>query len=284
MSAPSPAPPISSDDSELIIEAGRSSSHYWRDLWRYRELLFFLAWRDVKVRYKQAALGATWALIQPIVTMTLFTFVFNHIAGMSSGNVPYSLLVMAGLLPWQLFASALSASSTSLGSNSNLISKVYFPRMVPPLATLGVALLDFAIVFVLYFLMAAWFGVWPTWRIALIPFFILIALTAALGGGLWLTALTVKYKDFRFLVPFLLQFGVFATPIGYRTDIIPNWRAVLSANPMTAVIEGFRWCLLGSDFKIDFVDLGISIALTSLVLISGLWYFRRTEKVFADII
>jgi lipopolysaccharide transport system permease protein len=271
-------------ENELVIEAGRSSSRYWRDLWHYRELLYFLAWRDVKVRYKQAAMGAAWALVQPIVTMTLFTFVFNHLAGMSSGRVPYPLLVMSGLLPWQLFSSALSASSTSLGANANLISKIYFPRLVPPLATLGVALLDFAIVFGLYLVMASWFSVWPTWRIVLLPFFTLVAITAALGGGLWLTSLTVKYRDFRFIVPFLLQFGVFATPIGFRTDVTPNWRFVLAANPMTAVIEGFRWCLLGGDYTIDPAGLAISLALITITLVTGIWYFRKTEKIVADII
>jgi lipopolysaccharide transport system permease protein len=269
---------------ELVLEAGRADRHYWRDLWRYRELLFFLAWRDVKVRYKQAALGAMWALVQPVVTMVLFTFVFGKLAGMPSGGVPYPLLVLAGLLPWQLFSAAFSGSSGSLVSNSHLISKVYFPRLVVPLSALAVALVDLGIALGLYGIVAAWFGVWPTWRLALLPVFIFVALLIALGAGLWLTALTVKYRDFRFIVPFLLQVGIFVTPVGYRTDNLPNWRELLALNPLSGVIDGFRWCLLGTDYPFHPAYFATSLFVGLLLLGTGLWYFRSTERTFADAI
>ena len=270
---------------ELILEAGRADAHYWRDLWRYRELLGFLAWRDVKVRYKQATLGILWALVQPVVTMVLFSFVFGKLAGMPAGrSLPYPLLVLAGLLPWQLFASAFSGSSGSMVSNANLVSKVYFPRLIVPLSALAVALIDFGIVLGLYGGLAAWFGVWPTWRLLLLPGFMLVALLIALGAGLWLTALTVKYRDFRFIVPFLLQVGVFATPIGYRTDNLPNWRELLALNPLSGIIDGFRWCLLGGDFQLNGGLFGTSLFVAAALVVSGLWFFRNSERTFADTI
>lgn len=269
---------------ELVLEAGRADTHYWLDLWRYRELLFFLAWRDVKVRYKQAVLGATWAILQPLVTMTVFWLVFGKLAGMPSGNVPYPLLVLAGLLPWQLFSGAFSGSSGSLISNAHLVSKVYFPRLVVPLSALAVAVIDFLIVLALYAVLAVILGVWPTWRVLLLPVFMLVALVIALGAGLWLTALTVKYRDFRFIVPFLLQVGVFVTPVGYRTDNLPNWRDVLALNPLTGVIDGFRWCLLGTDFKLSGAHFATSLFVAFLLLATGVWYFRKTERTFADAI
>jgi lipopolysaccharide transport system permease protein len=269
---------------ELVVEAGRSDEHYWRDLWRYRELLFFLAWRDVKVRYKQAVLGAAWAVVQPIVTMVVFTFVFGKLAGMSAGSVPYPLLVLAGLLPWQLFSGAFAGSSGSLISNAHLVSKVYFPRLVVPLSALAVAVIDFGIVLVLYAILAASFGIWPTWRLLFLPAFMLVALLIALGAGLWLTALTVKYRDFRFIVPFLLQVGVFVTPIGYRTDNLPNWRDMLALNPLSGVIDGFRWCLLGTDFNFSGPHFLMSFVVALVLLGTGMWYFRKTERSFADAI
>lgn len=277
----------STDAPVLVLEAGRAARHYWRDLWQYRELLYFLAWRDVKVRYKQAVLGAAWALIQPIVTTVLFTFVFGKLARMPAGSLPesaYPLLVMAGLLPWQLFATAFSGASGSLVANAHLVSKVYFPRLVVPLASLMVALIDFAIVLVLYAVMSAWFGVVPTWRIVFLPLFIAGGMTVALGAGLWLTALTVKYRDFRFIVPFLVQVGVFATPVGYRADNLPNWRELLALNPLTAVIDGFRWSLLGGDFRLEPTTVVTSIVVTTILVATGVWYFRSTERSFADVI
>ena len=266
---------------ELVLEAGRADAHYWRDLWRYRELLGFLAWRDIQVRYKQTALGAAWALLQPAITLVVFTYVFGRLAHMPSGNVPYPLLVMAGLL---LFANALSSASSSLVSNTHLISKVYFPRLVVPLSALAVALVDFAIVGLLYLALGAWWSFWPDWRILLLPLFTLLGLLAALGAGLWLTALTVRFRDFRFIVPFLLQLGVFLSPVGFSTATVPNWRLAFSLNPMVAVIDGFRWCLLRGEQELYLPSLFIGVAVTAALLVSGLWYFRRTERGFADVI
>ena len=267
---------------ELVIEAGRAEAHYWRDLWRYRELLGFLAWRDLQVRYKQTVLGAAWALLQPAITLVVFTFVFGRLAHMPSGDVPYPLLVMAGLLPWQLFANALSSASGSLVSNTHLISKVYFPRLVVPLSALAVALVDFLIVGLLYVTLCAWWSFWPDWRVLLLPLFTLLGLLAALGAGLWLTALTVRFRDFRFIVPFLLQLGVFLSPVGFSTTTLPNWRVLFSLNPMVAVIDGFRWCLLRGHQPFYLPGFLIGLGVTAALLASGLWYFRRTERSFAD--
>ncbi|MDP2138495.1 MAG: ABC transporter permease [Candidatus Didemnitutus sp.] len=277
----SPAPP---ESATLVIEAGRAERHYWRDLWRYRELLGFLAWRDVKVRYKQATLGVAWALLQPAVTTAIFVFVFGRLAKMPDGGVPYPLLVLAGLLPWQLFSAALSGSSGSLVSNASLISKVYFPRMIVPLSALGVALIDFFVVLGLFLAVSLWFGQIPTWHWLLLPVFVFMALATAFGLGLWLTALTVKYRDFRFIVPFLLQIGIFVSPVGYRTDFFPNWRDLMALNPLTGIIDGFRWCLLGGQQNLSTWSLVSSSTLIVVMIVAGTWFFRRTEKKFADII
>jgi lipopolysaccharide transport system permease protein len=269
---------------ELIIEAGRGSLNYWGDLWRYRDLLGFLTMRDVKVRYKQTVLGVAWALIQPVVTTIIFTFVFGKLAAMSSGGVPYPLLVLAGLLPWQLFSAALSGSSASLISNANLISKVYFPRLVIPLSSLGVALLDFLVVLVLYLGVSIWFGRIPSWHWALLPVFIAAALLLAFGAGLWFTALTVKYRDFRYIVPFVIQIGVFISPIGFSATVVPTWRKLLDLNPMTGVIDAFRWCLLSDGQPFDVRGITCSIIISAALTLSGMWYFRKMERTFADII
>jgi lipopolysaccharide transport system permease protein len=225
-----------------------------------------------------------WAVVQPAITTAIFVFLFGNLAKMPSGGVPYPLLVLAGLLPWQLFAAALSGSSGSLVGNASLISKVYFPRLLVPLSSVGVALVDFAVVLVLFTGLSAWYGHWPTWHWLVLPFFILLALAAALGAGLWLTALTVRYRDFRFIVPFLLQVGVFVSPVGYRTDYFPNWRDLLALNPLTGVIDGFRWCLLGGTHDFSAQGLGTSILLITITCVTGVWFFRRTERGFADII
>jgi lipopolysaccharide transport system permease protein len=276
--------PPSSDVPELVLEPGRAELHYWRDLWRYRELLGFLAWRDVKVRYKQAVLGAGWALIQPVITTIVFTVLFGRLAKMPDGGIPYPLLVLSGLLPWQLFSAALSGSSGSLVSNSSLISKIYFPRLIVPLSALGVALIDFSIVLALFLGVALWFGQWPTWHWLVLPFFILLSLGAALGAGLWLTALTVKYRDFRFIVPFLLQIGLFISPVGFRTDYFPSWQPLLAFNPLTGIINGFRWCLLGGNQALDPQSILTAILIIALLLFGGIRFFRKTERGFADII
>lgn len=271
-------------DSLLVIEAGRTERHYWRDLWRYRELLGFLAWRDIKVRYKQAALGVAWAVIQPAIQTVLLTFVFDKLAGMPAGNLPYPLIVFTGQLAWQLFASAFTGAGNSLVGNSHLISKIYFPRLVMPLSALGVALIDLAVLLVLAAPVAPFFGIFPSWRVLLLPLFAAVALLIALGAGLWITALTVKYRDFRFITPFLLQVGLFITPVGYRVDVLPNWRDVLALNPLTGVVEGFRWCLLGGEQSIYWPGFALSVAVAVLLVISGVWFFRKTERRFSDVI
>ena len=269
---------------ELVIEADHADSRYWADVWRYRELLGFLAWRDVKVRYKQAVLGASWALIQPIITTAIFTLVFGHLASMPSGGVPYPVLVLAGLLPWQLFSNALGSASNSIVGNGHLISKIYFPRLIVPLSSLAVALLDFAIVLVLFGVVSLLLGVIPGWQWLLLPVLILVTLLLALGAGLWLTSLTVKFRDFRYIVPFLLQVGVFVSPVGFRTDFYPNWRPLLGLNPLTGIIDGFRWCLLRGNQQIDPLALAYTVAVTAFLLVTGLRYFRKTERQFADVI
>lgn len=268
----------------MVIETGRAERHYWRDLWRYRELLGYLAWRDVKVRYKQASLGVAWALIQPAITTGIFVFLFGNLAKMPDGGMPYPLLVLSGLMAWQLFSAALSGASGSLVSNSSLISKVYFPRLIVPLSSLGVALIDFVVVLALFLGVALWFGHWPTWHWLVLPVFVLMTLGAAFGLGLWFTALTVKYRDFRFIVPFLLQIGIFVSPVGYRTDFFPNWRDLLALNPLTGIIDGFRWCLLGGSHSLPAVGLLSSVLIINLFIAGGVWFFRRTERQFADVI
>ena len=274
----SPIPPT------LVIEAGRAEHNYWRDLWRYRELMGFLAWRDIKVRYKQASLGIAWAVIQPLVQTALLTFVFGKLARMPDGGIPYFLLVLSGNLAWQLFTGAFNGAGNSLVGNSHLISKVYFPRLVVPLSGLAVALVDFMVMLVLAVPLIAAFGLMPSWELIFLPLFALLALIIALGAGLWITALTVKFRDFRFITPFLVQIGMFVTPVGYRMDYLPNWRDLLALNPLSAVVDGMRWCLLGGRTEIYLPGLGSSIVIAAILLVSGLWYFRKTERQFADII
>lgn len=277
------SPSISAVPPELVIEAGRAERHYWRDLWRYRELLGLLAWRDIKVRYSQTALGAAWAIVQPLSSVAIFTFVFGGLAKMPSGVEPYFIVVMAGQLAWQLFANTLGNTSGSLVGSAHLISKVYFPRLIVPLSTVCVALVDFAIIFAIYGMAAAWTNTLPGLRALWLPVFIALILLLGLGAGLWLAALTVRFRDFRIVVPFLLQIGVFATPVGYRTDFLPNWRDLLALNPMTGVIDAFRWSLLSSaDFP--WHSFGLTLGWAAVLVSTGVWYFRRTERSFVDII
>lgn len=269
---------------ELVIEAGRAEARYWKDLWRYRELLGFLAWRDIKVRYKQAALGVAWAVIQPVIQTVMLTFVFFHLAKMPSGGVPYFLIVLCGNLPWLLFTSAFNGAGNSLVGNSHLISKVYFPRLLVPLSALAVALVDFGIILVLALPLILLLGIAPGWQLLLLPAFLVLALVIALGAGLWVAALTVRFRDFRFITPFVLQIGLFVTPIGYRMDFLPNWQDLLALNPLTGVVEGVRWCLLAGRTELYLPGLGVSVAIATILLWTSLWYFRRTERQFADIV
>jgi lipopolysaccharide transport system permease protein len=269
----------------LVIEAGRAERHYWRDLWRYRELFYFLAWRDILVRYKQTAIGLLWAVLRPFLTMVVLVVVFGKLAKLPSGNVPYPILVFTALLPWQLFSNAFTEAGNSLITNSNLLSKVYFPRLVVPTSAVIVSFVDFLISgFILAGLMI-WYDFVPGWRILALPLFIIIAFVAAMGPGLWIAALNVKYRDFRYIIPFIVQLGLYISPVGFSSNIVPErWRIWYSLNPMVGVIDGFRWSILGSDTQIYWPGFGLSIALVLLLLMTGLIYFRKTEKSFADVI
>ncbi|MGJ5673040.1 MAG: ABC transporter permease [Nostochopsis sp.] len=270
---------------ELVIEAGRSERQYWQDIWRYRELLYFLAWRDILVRYKQTAIGIAWALIRPFLTMVVFTFVFGNLAKLPSGGVPYPILVFAAMLPWQFFANALSESSNSLISNANLVSKVYFPRLIVPISAVVVSFVDFMISGMILLGLMAWYNFVPDWRILTLPLFILIAFAASIGVGLWLAALNVEYRDFRYIVPFIVQFGLYISPVGFSSSVVPQqWRLLYSLNPMVGVIDGFRWAILGKENSIYLPGFLLSLGLVVLILISGIWYFRKMERTFADVI
>jgi lipopolysaccharide transport system permease protein len=269
----------------LIIEAGRSESQYWRDIWRYRELFYFLAWRDILVRYKQTAIGIAWALIRPFLTMIVFTVVFGNIAKLPSEGVPYPILVFAAMLPWQFFANALSECSNSLLNNSNLISKIYFPRLIVPASAVIVSFVDFLISGMILVALMAWYNFVPDWRIVALPLFILIAFIAAIGSGLWLAALNVEYRDFRYIVPFIVQFGLYISPVGFSSSVVPEkWRFLYSLNPMVGVIDGFRWAILGGDTQLYWSGFLLSMTLVVFLIVSGVWYFRKMERTFADII
>ena len=270
---------------ELTIEAGRTENQYWKDLWRYRELFYFLAWRDILVRYKQTTIGIAWAIIRPFLTMVVFTIVFGNLAKLPSAGVPYPILVFSAMLPWQFFASALSECSNSLLSNANMISKVYFPRLIVPTSAVIVSFVDFLISGIILIGLMVWYHFAPDWRILTLPFFILIAFAAAIGGGLWLAALNVKYRDFRYIVPFIVQLGLYISPVGFSSSIVPEqWRLLYSLNPMVSVIDGFRWAILGGSYKLFWPGFIFSLCLVILLLVSGIWYFRKTERTFADVI
>lgn len=270
---------------EIIIEAGRTEGRYWHDVWRYRELFYFLAWRDILVRYKQTAIGIAWSVLRPLVTMVVFTLVFGIFAGLPSQGAPYPVMVFAAMLPWQFFATALTESSNSLVVNSNLLSKVYFPRLIVPSSAIIVCVVDFLISLVLLFLLMVWYGVWPDWRMLTLPLFFLLALLCALGSGFWLAALNVKYRDFRYVVPFIVQFGLYISPVGFSSSVVPErWRLIYSLNPMVGVIDGFRWAILGEGQKLSWDGLALAVAGTAVLLVLGIRYFRQTERAFADII
>lgn len=273
------------DKTELIIEAGRTEKQYWKDLWSYRELFYFLAWRDILVRYKQTAIGIAWALIQPFLTMVVFSIVFGQLAKLPNQGVPYPILVFAAMLPWQFFANSLSGCSNSLISNANLISKVYFPRLVVPASAVIVSFVDFMISGMILLALMIWYNFVPSWRILTLPMFIAIAFAAAMGGGLWLAALNVKYRDFRYIVPFIVQFGLYISPVGFSSSIVPKeWRLLYSLNPMVGVIDGFRWAILKGQVQIYWPGFILSLGLVILLFASGIWYFRKTERTFADVI
>jgi len=271
---------------EIVIEAGRSGTQYWKDLWRYRELFYFLAWRDFLVRYKQTIIGIAWALVRPLLSMVVFTIVFGKIANLpSEGTAPYCILVYAAMLPWQFFSTALTESSNSLIANPNLVSKIYFPRLIVPVSAVITSFADFLISCAILVVMMGWYQFWPDWRLVSLPLFLALASGVAIGSGLWLCALNVKYRDFRYIVPFIVQFGLYVSPVGFSSSLVPDtWRLAYSLNPMVGVIDGFRWALLRGQAQLYWPGLLASVALTAMLCVSGIWYFRKVESSFADMI
>lgn len=289
---------------ELIIEAGRGEQQYWLDLWRYRELFYFLAWRDIMVRYKQAVLGVSWAIIQPLAMTIILTVVFKKIASMPSpAGVPYALVVLAGSLPWQFFAVALTGCGNSLIGNANLLTKVYFPRLVVPTSAVVVAFVDFLISLSIMAVMMIYYQWTPDWKIIFLPLFMLLACGVAMGAGLWQASLNVQYRDVRYIIPFITQFGLYVSPVGFVSDTIPTrYRLLYSLNPMVSVIDGFRWCLLRGEWDappallaatgaapkahiyLYWPGLALSTFVVILLLTTSIWYFRKMERTFADVI
>jgi lipopolysaccharide transport system permease protein len=271
---------------ELVIEAGRVERQYWKDLWRYRELFYFLAWRDLLVRYKQTVIGVAWAVVRPVLTMLVFTVVFGRLAKLPTvGNAPYSILVYAAMLPWQFFSTSLTEASNSLIGNPNLISKIYFPRLIVPAGSVITSFVDFLIAFAVLGAMMGWYWYWPDWRVIFLPLFIVLAFCASIGAGLWLCALSVEYRDFRYILPFVVQVGMYISPVGFSSSVVPaKWKFLYSLNPMVGVIDGFRWSLLRGNSRLYWIGISASTLVAAALLISGIWYFRKMERSFADVI
>lgn len=274
-----------SSTDQLLIEAGRVEQQYWRDLWRYRELFFFLAWRDLLVRYKQTVVGVSWSIIRPFLTMLILTVVFGKLGKMPSAGSPYPLLVLCGMLPWNFFSTAISDSGNSLVGNSTLISKIYFPRLIIGVSSVITSFVDFLISALLMTGLMFWYRFAPPASVIFVPLFTLLALGASIGIGLWISALMVKYRDFRFIVPFIVQFGLYLSPVGFQSSVVPTrFRLLYSLNPIVGIIDGFRWSILGGQNRIYLPALAISIVEVGAILISGILYFRNTERTFADVI
>jgi lipopolysaccharide transport system permease protein len=274
---------MSKTPSRIVIESGKLEKHYWRDLLAYRELFFFLAWRDIKVRYKQTVLGISWAIIRPLLTLLVFTFVFGNMAGLPSNGIPYPLLVCAGILPWNYISTAFSEAGSSLITNANLMTKVYFPRLIIPSSTVLVSLLDFFIALILLFFIMAYYQFVPPVQVIFLPFFLLLAFVLSLGAGFWVAALNVRYRDFRYVIPFVVQLGLYISPVGFNADIIPDkYKFIYYINPVTGIIDGFRWCLLNQPLYINGVISSVAVSL--LLMVIGIRYFRKTERKFADVI
>jgi lipopolysaccharide transport system permease protein len=270
----------------LVLKAGRAERHYWRDLWAYRELFAILAWRDVAVRYKQTVIGIAWAVIRPFLTMVVFTVLFGRLFKLpSEASAPYPLMVFAGLLPWFLFSTILSEASNSLLGNANLIGKVYFPRIIIPTSSACVALVDFGINLAMLLVLMIWYRFAPSWHIMLLPCFVALAMLASLGAALLITALNVKYRDFRYIIPFIIQFGLYVSPVGFSSAVVPaQWRFWYSLNPVVGVIDGFRWRLLGGESTLYPSGFLLNLGVVAFFLWLGIAYFRRTERSFADLI
>ena len=270
---------------DLVIEPGRSFRHYWRDLWQYRELFYFLSWRDILVRYKQTAIGVAWGILRPLLTMIVFTVIFGYLAKLPSEGVPYPILVFAAMLPWQFFSSSLTECSNSFITNANMLTKIYFPRLIVPASAVIVNLVDFFISFVILGALMAWYRFVPGWRVLTLPMFLGMAFLASFGIGLWLATLNVKYRDFRYVVPFIVQFGLYISPVGFSSSVVPGkWRLLYSINPMVGVIDGFRWAILGGDLHLYWPGFLLSSVLTLTIFLLAVRYFRATERKFADII
>ena len=277
---------MSKEKEVLVIQPGVAERHYWQDLWRYRELFVVLAWRDVAVRYKQTVIGLAWALIQPLATMLVFSTIFGKVAKLpTEGSAPYALMVYAGLLPWQLFSTSLTGAAGSLIGNANLISKVYFPRLIVPTASVVVAFIDFLVGFAILLALMLWYQFLPSWQILTLPLFIVMAFLASLGPGLWITALNVKYRDFRYIIPFLVQFGLFVSPVGFSSSVIPDaWKTLYYLNPMVGVIDGFRWAILGGESGLNSMGFSLRCGIICFFLWLGIRQFRKLERSFADLI
>ena len=269
----------------ITVEAGKTERHYWKDIWRYRELFYFLAWRDILVRYKQTTIGIIWAVLRPLMTMAVFTLVFGKVAKLPSEGVPYALLVFTGLLPWHFFASAFTEAANSLIENEKMITKVYFPRLIIPTSAVIASIPELVISGALLLALMLLYGVMPDWRIVTLPFFAAMAFTAAVGAGVWLAALNVRYRDFRYVVPFMVQAGLYISPVGFSSHLFPDgWRLLFYLNPITGVIDGFRWALLSGQLDLYAPGLLLSGFVTAMLVVVGIYHFRKTEKTFADVI
>ena len=274
-----------SDSSTVFVSADQKGPHYWKDLWRYRELFYFLAWRDILVRYKQTIIGFAWALIRPLLMMVVFTVIFGNLAKLPADNAPYAIMVFAALLPWQFFATAFANAGNSMIGNASMVSKIYFPRLMLPASAVIVSFVDFILSFLILTGLMAWYGFVPDLRILFLPLFVVLAFAASFGAGLWIAALNVKYRDFRFIIPFIVQMGLYISPVGFSSSIVPEkWRLLYSLNPMVGVIDGFRWSIIGGDYRLYWPGLFLSLFLVAVVLTGGLRYFRSAEKMFADVI
>lgn len=269
---------------ELVIKAGRSDFHYWRDLWRFRELFCFLSWRDILVRYKQTTIGIAWSVLRPLLTMIVFTIIFGRLAKLPSDGVPYPIMVFAAMLPWHFFANSLSECSNSLIANASILTKVYFPRLIVPASAVIVSLIDFFVSFTILAILMAWYRFVPDWRIITLPLFLGLAFLASFGFGLMFAALNVKYRDFRYVVPFIVQFGLYVSPVGFSSSVVPEkWRLLYALNPMVGVIDGFRWAILGGNAQLYWHGFWLSAGLTLFVFLIAVRYFRSTERAFADL-
>lgn len=270
---------------DLVIEPGRSLRNYWQDLWQYRELFYFLSWRDILVRYKQTAIGVAWGVLRPLLTMIVFTVIFGYLAKLPSEGVPYPILVFSAMLPWQFFSNSITESSNSFITNANMLTKVYFPRLIVPASSVIVNLVDFFISFIILGIIMVWYGFVPDWKIVTLPAFLFLAFIASVGIGLWLATLNVKYRDFRYVVPFLVQFGLYVSPVGFSSSVVPGkWRLLYSLNPMVGIIDGFRWAILGGNSHIYWPGFFLSSAFVLLTFFLSIRYFRNAEKKFADVI